>query len=85
MVDQFGEPESCISLLSGENMGVLLLREGFGDMTESTRDAVRWFTRRQPQCCLGVSKFMKADTSDRSLDDRKGRIGADMCGVRTSL
>ena len=86
MVDQLGEPESCISLLSGENMGVLLLREGFGDMTESTRDDVRWFTRFQPQCCLCVSKVMKADTSesylfDDSIEPLGHNIGVKRCTV----
>jgi hypothetical protein len=42
----------CISLLSGENMGVLHLGEAFGAMAESTRDNVRWFPRFQPRCGL---------------------------------
>jgi hypothetical protein len=76
VVDQFGEPESCVSLLSGENVGVLHLGEGFGDMAESTRDNVRWFTRLQPQCCLGVSKVVKADAPKSCLfDDSIGLLG----------
>jgi hypothetical protein len=50
-------------------MGELLLREGLGNMVESTRDSVRWFTRPQPQRCLGASKVVEPDTSKSCLFD----------------
>jgi hypothetical protein len=44
-------------------VGILRLGEGFGGVTESSRDNVCRFARFQPQGCLGVSKIMEADTS----------------------
>ena len=82
MVDQFSESESGVSLLSGEDMGVLHLGEGFGDMAESTRDNVRRFTRLQPQCCLGVSKVVKADAPKSCLFDDSIQLLGHNIGVK---
>jgi hypothetical protein len=44
-------------------MGVQLQSEGFGSMTESSRDNVVWFARLQPKGRLGVSEVVETDPS----------------------
>ncbi len=81
-VDQFSEPEDRFSLLSREHVGVLLLSDRFGDMAQTTRHHIGWFTRFQPRSRLGVSEAVIADTSKFNLlDDSIETLGYDI-GVK---
>lgn len=80
MVDQLGEPESCISLLSRENMGVLLLREGFGDMTESVHTASRQ-VRTVSGPCVTASIEARTGSDDGLGVDYRGYVRCPISAV----